>query len=322
MGVKVLERNGLSEVAVCFSAWPGGFPKLLRCWRRFQELATAPGFSGAESDAEKEYYKLFQLTGSNPPRIYFGNEFCEHRIPASDELENACTAAAEAGFPITILTPPCGEGALQQIESLLGLVETCSPGSEIVANDWGVLRLLRTRHPSLVPVLGRLMTRVLRDPRITPLYVRPDAPADALAALQGCSVSVPAFRKILSDHRVERVELDYLFQGIGTDFRTLGLRPSVYVPFGYVSTGRICLFANFDRADHAKFELREACGAACRAVEAEVLDRQPRGDGGVHTYIHRGNTFFYRQDASMVSEALAWTIQQEGRLVFQPGLPF
>lgn len=322
MGVRALERNSLSEVAVCFSTWPGGFRELLRCWRRFEEMGAAASSSGMESDAEGEYYKLFQLTGANPPRIYFGNEFCEHRIPTSEELEAARAATAEAGFRLTLLTPPCGEAALQQVESLLGLMETSAPGSEVVANDWGVLRVLRTRYPSLVPVLGRLMTRFLRDPRITPLYVRPDAPVHALAALQECSVSMPAFREILSDHGVERVELDYLFQGIGTDFKALGLRPSVYVPFGYVSTGRICLFGNLDAADRAKFELREGCGAACRAVEAEVVDRHPRGDGGVHTYIHRGNTFFYRQDEPMVAEALAWTSRQEGRLVFQPGLPF
>ena len=42
--------------------------------------------------------------------------------------------------------------------------------TEVVVNDWGVLRLVRREFPGLRPVLGRLMNKMMRDPRVAPFY--------------------------------------------------------------------------------------------------------------------------------------------------------
>lgn len=313
---------GISEVTVYYSSWPGDFQEFFRCWQRFQEKGKEIVPSAMKNRSEQDYYTLFRLDGANIPRIYYGNEFCEHRIPNRDELEEAIVTVENAGFSFTFLTPPCGDAGLQRLEELFHRMEKLSPGTEVVANDWGVLKTLRPHYPKLKPVMGRLMSRFLRDPRVTPRYVRPDAPPEAFKALQECSLSIPIFQEILKNYGVERVELDYLFQGIGIDFCTIGLRPSVYIPFGYVTTGRICLFGNLNLPTKLKFELRDACDKPCQKVKATLLDCRSRLDGGVRTYLQRGNTIFYQQNGPMVSEAIAWASQQRARLVFQPDLSF
>src|SRR5437867_3594050 len=56
-------------------------------------------------------------------------------------------------------------------------------GTEVVVNDWGVLRLVRREFPGLRPVLGRLMNKMMRDPRVAPFYS--GGPDDARRALSG-----------------------------------------------------------------------------------------------------------------------------------------
>ena len=40
------------------------------------------------------------------------------------------------------------------------------PEAEVVFNEWGVLRVLRTDYPALKPVMGRLLNRMKRGPRL------------------------------------------------------------------------------------------------------------------------------------------------------------
>lgn len=311
----------ISEIAIYHPQWPGNFQELLRLWRVFNEEGAESASSKIKNKKDRDFYNLLCLSGSRTPRIYFGNEFCEHCIPHVDELEEVITSCRDIGFPLTFLTPPCCDAKLQRLTRLFDLVEKLSSRAEVVVNDWGVLETLRTHYLGLKPVLGRLMNKFLRDPRLTPRLLSPGAPLEALKVLQECSLSMQAFQELIKSYGIDRVELDYLYQRIGIDFHAFFLRPSLYIPFGYVTTGRICQFGNLNIPIEFKFGIREACNKPCRNLEATLLD--PQGEpGGVYKYFQRGNTIFYKLDDPMISEAVIWAHLNQARLVYQPELPF
>ena len=92
--------------------------------------------------------------------------------------------------------------------------------TEVVVNDWGVLGLVRA-HPSLTPVLGRLLTRMLRDPRLPPDRLEAEAPSTR--ALQQSSVTSPPFQGLLRSFGVRRVELDIRWDARCGRFRVFHL---------------------------------------------------------------------------------------------------
>ena len=262
------------------------------------------------------------VDGNKPVRVYFGNEFCEQRIPSRVELETACAAAREAGLPLSFVTPPVSDRGCEVIADRLKELQTWMPGSEVVVNDWGVLRLLHQELPTLVPVLGRLMNKLLRDPRITPQHSRPDVLPDPLHALRQCSLSIPAYRHLLSRFGVGRVELDNLYQGIEMDFETWSLLPSLYIPFGYVTMGRICLPGNQHLPSNQKFGTPGGgCPRPCMHSEIDLVNPHAGAEADV-SFTQRGNAIFYHQPEWLVSRGLTWAEQQGARLVYQPEIPF
>jgi hypothetical protein len=198
-----------------------------------------------------------------------------------------------------------------------------SPESEVVVNDWGTLRLVNDEFTSFTPLLGRLLSKLLRDPRVTPRCDEAGVSPEALGSLRKCSLNISAYRSLLTNYGVGRIELDNVHQGIDMDFGAMGLRPSIYIPYGYVTTGRICLPGNAHLPRNRKFGTEAGpCPLPCLRVEIDLADRNAEEDGGVHAYTQRGNTIFYRQGEQLVSQGLTWAEQQGARIVYQPEIPF
>lgn len=257
-----------------------------------------------------------------PLRVYFGNEFCEHRIPPEGEFEMSLAEVRALDLPFTFVTPPVADAGLERLAGCLARLEALLPGSEVVVGDWGTARLLRERFPALRPVLGRLLVKFLRDPRLTPRFLFPDSPPAPLTAMQQCSLTLPGFLEVLGELGVDRVEIDNLFQGMAVDFPALGLRSALHIPFGYVTRGRICLIGNQQMAPERKFGALSPCRRECLEVEVRLRDRNRRPDGGVYDYMQRGNTIFYAQTGPHLMRGLAWAAAQGARLVFSPEPPF
>ena len=51
-------------------------------------------------------------------------------------------------------------------------------------------------------------------------------------------------------------------------------------------------------------------------------DANKQNDGGVYTYLQRGNTIFYTLNELILSKAITWANKQQARIVYQPELPF
>ncbi len=256
-------------------------------------------------------------------RIYLGNEFCEHLIPSARLLRKVCSAAAETHLSFTLLTPYVTDQGIDRLRRLFSLLAARRSGAEVVANDWGVLQLLRREFPALTPVLGRLLNKMLRDPQATAYYSRhPLLPKQALSALRQSNLTIPVYRAFLRRSGIRMVEVDNLIQGLDVDFRRFTFAGGLYVPYGFVATGRICLFASLSQPKEKKFTVAQSCSKECQRHYAECMSDDPPFKGQRFVLLHRGNTVFYSHPKDRLRAALL-EAEAQGitRIIYQPQIP-
>ncbi len=174
-------------------------------------------------------------------RVYFGNEFCQNLIPAKKELEEILDFVLSRNINFTFVTGLVTESTLSYLQELLAIISSRNPDAEIVINDWGLLGIVRKYN--LTPVIGRLLTKQRRDPRILNLKGR--LTQEALERSKSASIGTHLIR-FLRSYSVERMEIDNLPQGINANehINSEGMHLSLYFPFNYVTTSRQCVFNN------------------------------------------------------------------------------
>jgi hypothetical protein len=250
----------------------------------------------------------------------FGNEFCEHLLPSGSSLETAISAACARGLRFTFLTPYVSNAGIGALRTLFAIVPD---GTEVVFSDWGVLNLLRREFPRLVPVQGRLLNKSLRDPRVMGMYAETQAASGAAAAtldaLQRSNLDCTSYTGLLERLGVGGVEMDNLPQGAIYDSP---LPLAVYLPFGFISTSRICMAAGLHYRKSDKFQPGAPCRHQCQTHLVEyAYTNSPFANRDQKFYL-KGNTYFYthteRMLESLFEQAAAGRVR---RLVFQPLVP-
>jgi len=239
-------------------------------------------------------------------RLYYGCEFCERLIPSQARLERALAFADEHDMDFTFVSPFVTDEGVAKLEPLLKWLSKSCAGAEVVVNDWGVLNLVAEGGLDLEPVLGRLLTKQKRGPRLMRVVER--VPDEMIQHFQRSNVDVPVLRDFLASKGVHRVELDNLPQGLARD---PAVPASLYYPYLYVSTTRLCLS---NSCDHRTRSLREIfpCGHECQTYTFNLTHK----DMPVQLLL-RGNTHFY------VNDELPDNLAELGidRLVFEPDIP-
>jgi hypothetical protein len=257
-------------------------------------------------------------------RVYWGCEFCETLIPGFGSTVKLAEGALENDLAWSLVTPYVTDHGLDRIIRLLEKLPRDLHPDEMVVNDWGVLRWMRREQAHIRPVLGRLMNKMIRDPRVASRFDDPRAPREAVDALKGFSISAGSYRSFLEEKQVGRVEIDNPLQGLSVDFSAEGIPASIYMPFGYVTTGRICLTGSLRLPRGEKFSLLGECGRECSGAVLELQNTSSpfETDREMKLY-QRGNTIFYVQTPERISAGLE---AAEGcgvdRVVWQPELPF
>jgi len=240
-------------------------------------------------------------------RIYFGDEFCERLLPVKADVKELLATARDKGLEFTFVTPYVTETGLSQVEKLLPLLPD---STEVVFNDWGVFRILKNRYPNLVPVLGRLLTKIKRGPRIKHFLEK--LPENSIRHFRTTNLGVPIYYNFLFKNNILRAEPDNPFQGIDVSDVPGDLKLSLYIPFAYVTTTRFCLVANCDDPDKKGFIGVFPCHKECRKYTFYL-------DNPVMTtlLIRRGNTLFYK-NTTIPQELIDSPID---RIVIEPEIP-
>ena len=240
-------------------------------------------------------------------RVYFGNEFCERLLPSTETLSGVRQEIADRKLDFTLVTPYVTDAGIQKVARLL---ETLPSGTEVVFNDWGVLRIIRQNFPALQLVQGRLLTKLKRGPRIA--HFLDKLPPDALHHLRSTNLGVPAYQQFLKKHTINRVELDNPIQGLDLEGVPADLKLSLYIPFAYVSTTRFCLVANCDIPEKkgviGVFPCHQECQKYTFYLNNPVMTT---------LLIRKGNTLFFK-NTKLPPDLKKTTID---RIVIQPEIP-
>ncbi|HCP45161.1 MAG TPA: hypothetical protein DIU15_03920 [Deltaproteobacteria bacterium] len=274
-------------------------------------------------------------------------------------MEAACDFCNRRQWKLTLLTPYVTDWGLEKIDPLLQALDTMAPhGTEVVVNDWGVLRQVANRsNADLLVVLGRGLNRMFRDPRVPdvgPEHLGGDAPP---SAWRSASHQSQGFRTMLRSAGIQRIETDMPMQGMqDLDPDEQDLKLSVHLPYGMVASGRICMMSALGQSASVRFTPPRACTAPChdytlelrapwtrRAVGAgrlplvaedsflpldHVLNRRRNAfpaheNDDAPRFIQKGNTHFYCLDEEKVDSALDWVHRNPtaDRIVVAPDVP-
>lgn len=249
------------------------------------------------------------LAPLRPARLYVGSEFCERLLPEPVQLARTLADAADAGLSVALLTPVASPATLRALDPLCALLP---PGTEVVVSDWGVARWLREHHPLLQPVAGRILCRMLKDPRLgNPQYAPPVSHG----------LDSPWLRRILDRLGITGVELDMPLFASADSFADVPLPLGVHLPFAFVAKGRMCRTAGLARAGPERFAPRPACHHECLAIAAHT-ERARDGTADAWDTVHIGNTIFCRHSqASLAALAAAVSAGRVTRLIV-PGEAF
>jgi hypothetical protein len=243
-------------------------------------------------------------------RIYFGNEFCERLIPSEKELVSVLDFVHDNHVDLTFLTPYVTNEGMDRLHPLLSLLDGEGNSSEVVFNDWGVLERINRENISLTPVMGRLLNKMKRGPRL--MHFLNMVPQETVDYFKSCSLEMPVYQKFLMNNRITRAELDNVLQGIDLDLSGSGISLSLYVPYAYVTTTRLCLSCQGEEPGQEDKIALVPCGRECRKYTFRLTHPVLNVP-----LIRKGNTMFFKND--IMPEG----IESQGfdRIVFEPEVP-
>lgn len=171
--------------------------------------------------------------------LYLGPETCSRLLPTGEQISAAQQACADRGFDFVLVTPAMVPEPM--VPRIRGLLELLADGTEVVVNDWGILRLVGRELPRLEPVLGRMLCGLRPDPRV-PTIARRLLGADAdelLIDLAEPPVLRPQTVELLRRLRVRRLELNPVAQGLPRG-PVAGFTLSLHQPWSILATTRFC----------------------------------------------------------------------------------
>jgi len=260
--------------------------------------------------AQKEDWSA--LVPPDSLRIYVGDEFCIHRLPRLNELDVLVQLAIEKQWAVTFLTPPLSDQGLENCARLFDYLQQTVPQTEVVVNDWGVLLFLKENYPSFRLSVGRLLNKGFKDPRQSDATSASRFSAETAALFNHSTFDFPRFQQTLLALDMRRIERDVLpYEDIRME-SLKGLSTSIYFPYGYITTGRICWIASFNEPERKKFSLSDGCQRRCNRMSLRLKhDRMPK------PLYQSGNTVFYLYPPSKLRYLVSTANQNKIRLVYQ-----
>jgi hypothetical protein len=256
-----------------------------------RRLAALAAFHALTREALLDYLNDPELAdlipvGARVTHLYFGSEYCEHLFPDDAALALAVQIAQRFDLRFALATPIACDAVLDR----LGEVAPRLPaGTEVVVNDWGVAAWLRHNAPHLVPVAGRQLAKMIKDPRV---------PTATWLKVYPSNYDAGPYAAFLDRLGIGRVELDVPPFATPEVFAVNGLGVTVWAPYAYVAKGRICKIGSLRQELPEKFAPGRRCHHECLGLLESEPQTAPTKAGGLRTY-SRGTTMFYRHDPAM-----------------------
>ena len=237
-------------------------------------------------------------------RVYFGSEFCSHLIPEKEDLNMLLDFVQKRDLSLSLVSGYATNREIKKYEGLLEILIKRKINAELIINDWGVFEL--SRNFAVIPVLGRLLTRQKKDPQILKIFNK--LPAITKKRYQAIALN-EKFYEFLKEKGIKRIEIDNLFQGIDLGDMGYDLSFSLYTPYAYLTTTRLCPSNAINNRPAKALKIPFTCTKDCQ--DRHIVIRHVNMP---YLLILKGNTIFYRQDS--IDEACK--DKRIDRLIFQP----
>lgn len=299
-------------------------PLTRRPWERFEH----------QNDVEKELQDLFfsawRDTGGEgllPRRLHFGSEFCQYRLSSFAAVRKAAEYCWENGMEFTYATPYVHEKKFLELDSILQglcrLTEESGKAMEIVVNDWGVYHHVRSHYPQFNLMLGRLLNKMIRDPRVASFYNQDEVAAAAEAGkrvMQGTGLFSSWFGQFLQTERLSGIEFDPLLQDMDLSACPKHWHVSFHFPFGCVASGSACMVGFMEADKKDKFRGDPSCKQQCQTAVFELKHRS--NEEMESRVFQKGNTAFFAHQPELMKRGLQNAIAFPGsRVVYSPRIP-
>lgn len=245
-------------------------------------------------------------------RLYLGDEFCSHRLSDLNFMREISQFARENRLELTILTPVLTDREMDRYTPLFDYLNEFHKNVEVVVNDMGVILFLKENFPLFRLAAGRLLNKAFKDPRLTDAADLSLHSGEAETLLNECTFDNEEFHEIMAGLEVERLERDLLPYGKTDIEKISGMKTSVYFPFGFITTGRICWISTFNQPEGSWFMPQDRCTRPCDALTLDL-----NNDNFTFQVVQSGNTVFYLYPSGMLTTLFEMAKTREIRLVYQ-----
>lgn len=214
--------------------------------------------------------ELTSVVSPQVKRIYFGNEFCEKKVPTVDELRKVCDFCKENEMQLTLLLPPMSTNKLIEMTGVIDTISSLFP-IEVVCNSWGSIYAFKGK-PNITLAFGRLLNKVKHDPfiysNLTDVIDRYSKnhnyscidTKSLIDYFHQSNINTPSFNQMLLSNGIQRIETDIPNQLL-VDRR---FSYTLYYPIQYVTFGRYCLWGALNEKEPClKFKPNQKCDFAC-----------------------------------------------------------
>jgi collagenase-like PrtC family protease len=230
-------------------------------------------------------------------RIYFGNEFCENKLPNLPETQEIVKFCDENSLGFSLLLPPMSSQGFKKVIDIINGLKIEAP-FEIICNSWGAIDAFKGVSGAEI-VLGRLLNKVKHDPFIAnnmeaiiklykERYDYPLADDDEIKRyLCQSNVNNKYFDALLNENDIMRVETDIPYQILNENHK----KSTLYYPIQFVTMGRYCFWSGIDVAEKKqKFKPNSDCKQFCNLYFSKIKSF----DNEIKLFSN-GNTVFSKQ---------------------------
>ena len=217
-------------------------------------------------------------------------------MPTIKQVRNVLDFCRKNKINFSFVTPFCTDNTLKKLNSLL---KSLPKKTEVIFNDFGLLELVKRLN--LVPILGRLLVSISKDPRISL-----DSRYDFFLKANNLHQS---YLNFLLDNGIFRIELDNVIQGYDMN-ENKNMLLSLYYPFVCCSVTRKCIFANLGNLNK-KFKVIQHCNYECfeKTFKCNIKECRRR------IYLMGNVQYYINKDKTIINE------KRIDRLVYMPKFP-
>ncbi|MFA7073666.1 MAG: hypothetical protein WC234_00590 [Endomicrobiaceae bacterium] len=245
---------------------------------------------------------------NNADILYFGDEFCQNKIPDTKTVQKAYKWASGNNIQFVFVLPYITNEKIKCVDSVLKYLNALQTKTEVIFNDWGTFTMIAS-YNRLLPVMGRLLTKQRKDPIAEAVILNKQSkikvmsennqkfivetkkiPKTLKTYFQKSFLDTSYATDFMISNNINRCELDLLPWGNKLNINKK-IKQSVYYPFVNISTTRYCGAINLTYTNK--------CNFICLKQTLEIGKDKLK-----YPYIINGNAIFYKASEKMLCDAL------------------